>query len=397
MKKPILLILLLALLLPGAAMAADDEPPTVAFLAYGRHPILNIFTKAVFDMLQEYGYINADERTTLESGSDLHGENINILNRDAGFDFPTANLMIEDALDQGADVLVTVSNEVGAIAAGAMAELEDPPALIFAIVTSPEYAGLVQSSCVKPPNVTGTQMWFDVAHYEQILFRQDPDLDAYGVLVDTSDPAHQYYIANVEDYAERYGLRAEIATSASVADWGTAAQTLIEADVDAIALMPRTADPARGIPAVINEAYGVPVYSIIVTDVFMGVTIATGFNGWYEEGHTTARMLIGHLRGDIDIARTGIATTPAVATAVNLDSAAQQDVVIAEAILADADFVVEGGEGMGVDIEIPGVTTVLEEMSLEERMAADAEFLASLHCSDDMIAEQQAALDAADG
>ena len=37
----------------------------------------------------------------------------------------------------------------------------------------------------------------------------------------------------------------------------------------------------------------------------------------------------------------------------------------------------------------------LPEMTLEERMAEDAAFLAELECTPEMIAEQQAALDAA--
>ena len=39
----------------------------------------------------------------------------------------------------------------------------------------------------------------------------------------------------------------------------------------------------------------------------------------------------------------------------------------------------------------------LPEMSLEERMAADAAYLESLRCTDEMIAEQQAELDGKEG
>ena len=379
---------------PAGALA-DDDTPTVAFLRFGQHPILSLVDKAVLDVIQAYGYIDAEERATLEGGNDLHGANINILYRDAGFDFPTANLMVEDALDEGADVLLTVSNEVGSIAAAAMSELDDPPALIFAIVTAPHMVGIVESTCVKPANVTGTQMYFDQSVYEELIFLQDPDMDAIGILMDTTDPAQWWFVEEWENYTERYGLRLEMGMGVTISDWQLATQSLMNADVDAIAILPRTSDPARGIAAVIGEAIGVPVYSMIVTDVFQGVTIASGFNGWYSEGHTAGRMLVGYLGGDLDIATTGVAIQPAFATAVNLDTAALQDVVISDAMLEFADFVLDEGEGFGVDIEVPGITTVLEDLSLEERMAADSEFLASLYCSEEMIAEQQAMLDAA--
>ncbi len=386
--------LLLALLLPSVSLAADDDKPTVAFLLFGRHPVFDLFGSALLDMFEAYEYIDADERATLENGQDLRGDKINILNREAGFDFATATLMVEDALDEGADVILTVSNEVGYIAANSMRDMEAPPAMIFAIVTAPEVAGIVQSDCVKPPNVTGTRMNYDEALYEELLFIQDPDIDAYGILLDSNDPAHSWWISESEKYAEKFGLRLEVATGATDADWQLATQSLLDKEVDAIVIMPHTADPARGVAAVISEAYGAPVYSVNVTDVLLGVTIAAGFHGWYDEGHTAARMIIGHLRGEMDIATTGVASKPAVATAINLDSAARQEVVISEAMLELADFIYEGGAGAGIKLEIPGMTTLLEEMPLEERMAADQAFLAGLRCTEEMIAEQQAALDA---
>ena len=55
-------------------------------------------------------------------------------------------------------------------------------------------------------------------------------------------------------------------------------------------------------------------------------------------------------------------------------------------------MVIEDGE-LNVLSEPPS----LPEMSLEERKAADAAFLAELECTPERIAEEQAALDAAAG
>ena len=389
----VLIAMLLAFMAPGVVTANGDQP-TVAFLRFGSHPVLDLVDKAVLDLLQEYGFVDDAERESLEGGHDLHGAHINLLNREAGFDFTAASLMVEDALDEGADVLLTVSNEVGILAANAMRDLDDPPALIFAIVTAPEITGIVQSACVKPDNVTGTQMYFDQALFDRLMFIQDPHMDSFGILVDTSDPASSWYEMESKKFAEEHGLRLEIAAGASAADWQVGTQSLVDKDVDAIFLLPRTSDPARGISAVITEAIGVPVFSLIATDVFEGVTIAAGFQGWYNEGLVAARMVIGHLRGEMDIATTGVSSSQAVAVAVNLDSAALQEVDISDEMLMLADFVIEGGAGMGTELEIPGVNTVLEEMTLEERMASDQAFLGTLHCTPEMIAEQQAALDA---
>ena len=78
-------------------------------------------------MFEAYGLINMDERALLEDEQDLVGENINVYWADAGSDLPTANIMVEQALDRGADVLLTFSTPVSAIAAGATQDMDDPP------------------------------------------------------------------------------------------------------------------------------------------------------------------------------------------------------------------------------------------------------------------------------
>ena len=114
------LTLMLALLLPSAALAADDEAPTLAILSFGRAPTYALTEAAILDTLEVYGYLTAAERAELSAGNDLLGEDINILYREANFDFPTVSLIVEDALDKGADILLTLSDEVGRVAATAL-------------------------------------------------------------------------------------------------------------------------------------------------------------------------------------------------------------------------------------------------------------------------------------
>ena len=89
-----------------------------------------------------------------------------------------------------------------------------------------------------------------------------------------------------------------------------------------------------------------------------------------------------------------IAVTPSFKVAVNMDAADAQDVVISDALLGAADYVIERGQGAGVDLESLGFNVALAPMSLDERIAEDSAYLAGLQCTPEMIAEQQAALDA---
>ena len=384
----------LFMLLP-AGVHADDDAPTLAFLRFGQSSSFVLTDRAVLDMLEVYGYINVDERATLEAGNDLRGDKINILYRDAGFDLPTANLMVEDALDEGADVFLTVSTQVGMIAVNAMSGMDDPPALVFAIVTDPDATGLATATCIKPPNVTGTLMHFDLNEYARIAKLQEPDFATIGVIADANDPATPGFLEAMQAAAARVGVTAEVATIVSAADYAIAAESLLDKGVDAIGILPYTGS-ATGISAIVDAAYGIPVFSSLVSDVIHGVTVAAGFEGWYREGVQAARMVIAYLAGELDIATTAIASTPSFAVAVNLDSAEAQGVEITEALLAEADYIVQGGVGEGAMIEIPGEIG-LTEMTLEERRAEDAAFLENLRCTPDMIAEQLSTLGSAGG
>ncbi len=390
MKKFPLILLLLGMLFPPAIVMGDDEAPTLAFLRFGQLPSFALTDMAVLDMLEVYGFINRDERAMLDAGNDLRGENINILYRDAGFDFATANLMVEDALDEGADVVLTVSTQVGMIAVGAMSDMEDPPALIFAIVTDVHDSGLATATCIKPPNVTGSLMHIDYDEYLNIAYLQDPDFQSIGFIADANDPATPGYKQTAQEVGEALGFTVEFEAVVTAADYAIATASLLDKNVDAVGLTPHTGSEA-GIPSVVNAAVGVPVFSPLVSDVIHGVTIAAGFEGWYREGVQAARMVIAYLEGSLNIATTGIASTPSFAVAVNLDSAELQGVVIAEGLLEVADYIVQGGVVAGATIEIPGEVG-LAEMTLEERRAEDAAFLENLHCSPDMIAEQLSTL-----
>ena len=116
MYQKLLLLVAILTLIALPAMAQDDEKPTIAMMNFGYSAGQTLATKGAFDVLQAYGYFNAEERAVLDEGDDLIGENINVLWRNAGSDTPTANLMVEDALDRGVDAMLIVTTQVTQIA-----------------------------------------------------------------------------------------------------------------------------------------------------------------------------------------------------------------------------------------------------------------------------------------
>ena len=396
MCKKLILILVVILFTVAPFAHAEDENPTIAILRYGGTSLMSLAEKGLLDMFQVHEWVNADERAILDASEDLEGEHINVIYRDAGFDIPTANIMVEEALDSGADVLLTLSTAVSQIAANITRDMDDPPALIFAIVTTPYFAGIADAPCVKDGHITGTQTDIPYDQFVPLLKVQNPDIEVIGTIVTPSEANSVFGAERITELAEELGMRVETTSALNLADLTLATEGLLSKGVEAIAI-PAAFTAVVGLPTIVELATdygGVPVFSIAAQHVYRGATVGAGFYGVYREGIHAARMVMGHLNGDVDIARLGINLTPGFTVAVNLDSAAAQEVEISEDLLAMADWVVQDGESTeGVTPELPEVGIELPEMTLEERRAEDLAFLEALYCTDEEIAEQKRKLE----
>ena len=141
-----------------------------------------------------------------------------------------------------------------------------------------------------------------------------------------------------------------------------------------------------------NDWFRVGLYNAVKESVLIictgyglrGAVLAQGLD-YYQEGVDSGRMAVAYLNGELDIAATSISRQSATALVVNLDAAAAQNVAIPQELLDVAGTIVEDGEA-----------TMSERMMMgeEEMAAATEEFLAGLTCTEELIAEQQAMLDA---
>jgi len=387
MLKKLLLVLVMVAMLVPSAMAQDDENPTVAILRFGPLRPFELSEKGTIDMLLEYGIINEDEYAVVSERGDLEGENINILFGDAEFDFPTANLLVEEVLDQGADVIIAITTPVAQAAANATIDMDQPPIVLFNTVTSPYAAGFADTSCIKPDHITGSQALAPFETIVPLILLQNPDITTIGTIYNQAEANGVVGAETIQAVGEELGLTVELGPIAATADVGTAAEGLISRGVEAF-MIPTDSTVTDGLPALLQvaEENGVPIFHADASQVYSGATVGAGLS-YYQEGVDTARMLIAYLNGDIDIATTSISKQPGMAIAVNLDSANLQGIEISEELLEMADFVIENEESTEVDPELP-------EMEMEDRMAEDMAFLEGLMCTDELIEEQQAEFDA---
>ena len=184
---------------------------------------------------------------------------------------------------------------------------------------------------------------------------------------------------------------------ASLPDLNIAVEGLASKGAEAI-MYPISSIAVQGLPILLalSQEHSIPLFAPVMPAVYRGATVGAGFRSFYEEGVIAGRMIIGHLNGDIDLAEIRINRSHHFGIALNQDSARMQNVELSDELRARAEYVIVDGKGSeGVTPELPEVVTSLPDMPLEERRAADLEFLAGLECTDEMIAQQQAELDAA--
>ena len=199
-----------------------------------------------------------------------------------------------------------------------------------------------------------------------------------------------------------------------------------------------TLDPGYGIVTQAAAEADLPVVVSAQMGVLSGPTFGIGQERSVLQGTDTGRILAAWLNGDLNIAATGINHIVDVGIALNMDSAAMVNLEFNEELIAMADgIVVDGSWEVGLDqirevmpqftafsdemmlalldtMNLPGITVVEGRVRVPVAMVmgtsqaavsgtyehdpeGDAAFIASLQCTDEMIAEQQAALDAAGG
>ncbi len=386
-KSIVLTLCLLALLITPAALA-DDDKPTIAFLRYRATGTEDIAKPGIWDLLQARELISPSERELLDENLDLNGEHINVFWLDAASDVTNINAMVEKALDRGADILLTFSTPVTQITANITKEMDDPPILLFAIVSAPYSAGIADSPCIKLPHVTGTHMSIPYEQFVALSQVQSPDIQTIGTIVDPAQTQSVYGVSQITRFAEALGLAVEVASIASAADLPQATASLADKGVEMVMIGAGYTE-SRGIPAVLSVAkdYGIPVFGVSPRFIYHGAVVGAGFDDFYGEGLTVGRMIAAYVDGALDVSTTGISSRVNLGVAVNLDTAEEFGITVADSILDSAVMVIEDGE-----LTVLSQPPSLPEMSLEERKADDAAFLAELECTPERIAEEEATL-----
>ncbi len=202
LKSMLLLVTFLSLVVAPAALTQDADKPTVAIMGYGWFPSYEVTEGAIFDMLQSYGFISAEESAVVRDRQDLEGEHIDIIWVEPGRGREELNLAVERVLDQEPDVLLTLSSWLTQAAVSATIDMADPPPVLFASVNYPYRSGIAESPCIKPDHVTGSESLTPFRYVMSLLTIQNPDIKKIGTMFNSSEEGGSWGVERIIGIAE---------------------------------------------------------------------------------------------------------------------------------------------------------------------------------------------------
>ena len=411
MFKRLIVITVLMLLLAPAFAQQDEDKPSVWLITFYPYGPANAIEESMLDALEAYGLIDPEDRTNERMQGMIESADNSPIQYNrlaANFEIGRLRELVLFALDHEPDALVTISEPATVAALLATQDMEDPPAIFFADVYSPFLAGIAAAPCIKPDHLSGAA---SILNYEEIvtlLPLQNPDISSFGTIHNSSDAGGTHGANQIAAAGEALGLTVEQAAVVSLPDLALATAGLVSKGVEAI-LLPMDYMTLAGLPLISGIAMenGIPLYYASLDGMVLGATVGAGFSQLLEQGDAIGLMVASYLAGELDPATTGIITqTGRMAVGINLFTAEMMDLSFSQALQERADMALS----MNMEIGLPSIELISPEAeagvgqafyggaeSLEARQERDRDLLASLECTDEIIAEQQAELDAREG
>ncbi len=268
--------------------------------------------------------------------------------------------MIERALDAGADVLITFGTPVTLSAVNLTLDMEEPPPVLFSGVQYPYEAGIASSACIKPAYVTGTEIITSYEFVFEALLEQDPDMERIGIIHSTTEASGTQGAAEIAAIAAAQEIVADTVGVVSVSDLRPAANALVNDGAQAI-LLPVDSITTQGLPIVVTVANenGIPVFY---------PSLGAGYSRYYETGLSVGVLLANYLNGDLDVATTAINIATGKGIGINMDSADEQGVAVAESLMQRADAVYRAGRTVSAS---PALRQAIARRGASSRLRID--------------------------
>ena len=228
--------------------------------------------------------------------------------------------IIANFQSNGADLLVGVATPVAMRMQTATEDSRTP--VVFAAVSDPVGAGLVQSLEAPGSNVTGTSDYLDTAAVMNLIFAANPDAAKIGLLYDAGQDSSTAAIASAKAYLDEKGIAYVEHTGSTADEVMLAAQAMVADGVDAV--FTPTDNSIMKAELAIYETFidaGIPQYTGADSFALNGAFLGYGVD-YANLGHETADMIADILLNGADPAATPVKTFDNGTAAINTETCA---------------------------------------------------------------------------
>ena len=203
---------------PAPASDADGKTVKVGICNYVDDASLNQIVENIQARLKEIG---GEKGVAFDVSYDNCNADANLLTQ-----------IISNFIADDVDIMIGVATPV-AMAMQAATEDNGIP-VVFAAVSDPVGAGLVESMEAPGSNVTGTSDYLDTAAVMQLITAADPDAKNIALLYDIGQDSSTAAIPHAKEYLDANGIAYGEYTGTTVDEVTLAVQALIADGVDAV-------------------------------------------------------------------------------------------------------------------------------------------------------------------
>ena len=233
-------------------------------------------------------------------------------------DATVMNQIIANFIADDVDLMIGVATPVAVAMQTATEDNQIP--VVFAAVSDPVGAGLVESLDAPGANITGTSDYLDTNSIMNLIFAADAATDKIGLLYDQGQDSSTAPIAAAKEYLNAKGIEYVERTGTTTDEVMLAAQALVADGVDAV--FTPTDNTIMTAELSIYETFidaGIPHYTGADSFALNGAFLGYGVD-YANLGVETANMVAGVLLDGNDPASTAVMTFDNGTATVNTET-----------------------------------------------------------------------------
>ncbi len=270
----------------------------------------------------------------------VEGKHYRLTYRNAQGDMATLNAILDAAIGDGADILLTTSTPT---LQATVQKNPDIP-LVFGLTANPMLAGVGKSYTDHLPWLTGIGTMSDYATMAAIVRECLPQARRVGSLVNPSEDNSEFNCAQTKAALAAVGIELVTMSTSQSAEVPNGAQALASADISAICQALGNLHDAS-FPAIAAAAHqaGIPLFAYSTGQAVSGGAAIAVARDYRQGGRDQARMMLRVMNGT-PIGGIPIENISRTVITVNQEHARKSGFVVPPSVLSRADTVIEGKE-----------------------------------------------------